>query len=32
MFPPPCGSVPMIQRGRPMNRIQRKHGREVFPR
>jgi hypothetical protein len=29
-FPPPRGFVPMIQRRRPTNRIQRKHGREVF--
>jgi hypothetical protein len=29
-FPPPCGFVPLIQRGRPTNRIQRKHGTEVF--
>jgi hypothetical protein len=29
-FPPPRGFVPMIQRGRPTNRVQRKRGREVF--
>jgi hypothetical protein len=29
-FPPPHGFVPMIQRGRPTNRIQRKRRREVF--
>jgi hypothetical protein len=29
-FLPPRGFVPMIQRGRPTNRVQRKHGREVF--
>jgi hypothetical protein len=29
-FPPPRGYVPMIQRGCPTNRIQRKRGREVF--
>jgi hypothetical protein len=30
VFPPPRGFVPMIQRGRPTNRVQRKRGREVF--
>jgi hypothetical protein len=29
-FPPPKGLVPMIQRGRPTNKVQRKHAREVF--
>jgi hypothetical protein len=29
-FPPPRGFVPMIQRGRPMNKVQRKRAREVF--
>jgi hypothetical protein len=29
-FPLPRGFVPMIQRGRPTNQVQRKHGREVF--
>jgi hypothetical protein len=29
-FPLPRGFVPMIQRGRPTNRVQRKRGREVF--
>jgi hypothetical protein len=29
-FPPPQGFVPMIQRGHPTNRVQRKRGREVF--
>jgi hypothetical protein len=29
-FPPPRGFVPMIQRGRPTNKVQRKHAREVF--
>jgi hypothetical protein len=30
VFPPPRGFVPMIQRGRPTNHVQRKRGREVF--
>jgi hypothetical protein len=29
-FPPPRGFVPMIQRGRPTNKVQRKRAREVF--
>jgi hypothetical protein len=29
-FPPPRGYVPMIQRGRPTNRTQRKRSRQVF--
>jgi hypothetical protein len=29
-FLPPRVFVPMIQRGRPMNHIQRRRGREVF--
>jgi hypothetical protein len=29
-FPPPWGFVPMIQGGRPTNKIQRKRAREVF--
>jgi hypothetical protein len=29
-FPPPCGFVPIIQRGRPTNHVQRKRGREFF--
>jgi hypothetical protein len=29
-FPPPRGFVPMIQRGHPTNKVQRKHAREVF--
>jgi hypothetical protein len=29
-FPPPRGFMPMIQRGRPTNRVQRKRAREVF--
>jgi hypothetical protein len=29
-FQPPRGFVPMIQRGRPMNKVQKKHAREVF--
>jgi hypothetical protein len=30
VFPPPRVFVPMIQRGRPTNRVQRKRGKEVF--
>jgi hypothetical protein len=30
VFPPPRGFVPMIQRGCPTNKVQRKHAREVF--
>jgi hypothetical protein len=29
-FLPPRGFVPMIQRGRPTNKVQRKRAREVF--
>jgi hypothetical protein len=29
-FPPPRGFMPMIQRGRPTNKVQRKRAREVF--
>jgi hypothetical protein len=29
-FPPPRGFVPMIQRGRPTNKVQRKRSRDVF--
>jgi hypothetical protein len=29
-FPPPRGFVPMIQRGRPTNKVQRKRAREVL--
>jgi hypothetical protein len=29
-FPPPRGFVPMIHRGHPMNKVQRKCAREVF--
>jgi hypothetical protein len=29
-FPPPRGFMPMIQRGRPTNHVQRKRRREVF--
>jgi hypothetical protein len=29
-FPQPRGFVPMIQRGRPTNKVQRKRAREVF--
>jgi hypothetical protein len=29
-FPPPWGFVPMIQRGCPMNKVQRKCAHEVF--
>jgi hypothetical protein len=29
-FPPPRGFMPMIQRGRPTNKVQQKRAREVF--